>query len=51
MMASFLYDVPAIDPLTFSLIPLLLLMATTGACLIPSFRAAAIDPMNALRHE
>lgn len=51
MMASFLYDVPAIDPLTFSLIPLLLLMATTAACLIPSFRAAAVDPMNALRHE
>jgi ABC-type lipoprotein release transport system permease subunit len=33
------------------LVPLLLLMATFAACLISSFRAAAVDPMNALRHE
>ena len=51
LVAGFLYNVSAIDPLTFSLVPLLLLLATLGACLIPSIRAAAVDPMDALRHE
>ena len=48
---GFLYEVPALDPLTFALVPALLLIATLAACLIPSARAAAIDPMVALRHE
>ncbi len=51
LLTGFLYGVPATDPLTFALVPLLLLVATLAACLIPSFRAAAVDPMNALRHE
>jgi putative ABC transport system permease protein len=51
LVAGFLYDVPAIDPLTFCVVPLLLLVATLAACLIPSVRAAAVDPMDALRHE
>ncbi len=51
LLAGFLYGVPPLDPFTFALVPTLLLMATLAACLIPSFRAAAVDPMNALRHE
>jgi putative ABC transport system permease protein len=51
LLTDFLYGVPALDPATFALVPMLLLAATIAACLIPSFRAAAIDPMNALRHE
>ena len=51
LLAGFLYDVPALDPLTFALVPVLLLVATLAACLIPSWRAAAVDPMNALRRE
>jgi ABC-type antimicrobial peptide transport system permease subunit len=51
LLASFLFGVPAIDPLTFSLVPVLLFVATLAACIIPSLRAAAVDPMNALRHE
>jgi ABC-type lipoprotein release transport system permease subunit len=51
MLAGFLYGVPAIDPLTFALVPVLLFVATLAACLIPGFRAAAVDPMDALRHE
>ena len=51
MLTGFLYRVPAIDPVTFALVPMLLLAATIAASLIPSFRAATIDPMNALRHE
>jgi ABC-type lipoprotein release transport system permease subunit len=51
LVAGFLYDVPAIDPLTFCVVPLLLLAATLAACLIPSIRAAAVEPMDASRHE
>jgi len=51
LLAGFLYDVPGLDPLTFALVPVLLFVATLAACLIPSWRAAAVDPMNALRHE
>jgi predicted permease len=51
LLTGFLYGVPAVDPATFVLVPMLLLAATIAACLIPSFRAAAIDPINALRHE
>jgi len=48
---SFLYHVPAMDTLTFSVVPLLLLVVTLVACAIPARRAAKIDPMEALRHE
>lgn len=51
LFAGFLYNVPALDPLTFVMVPVLLFIATFAACLIPSWRAAAIDPMDALRHE
>jgi PadR family transcriptional regulator PadR len=47
---GFLYEVPALDPLTFALVPALLFIATL-ACLIPSARAATTDPMVAFRHE
>ena len=51
LLAGFLYQVPAIDPVTYTLVPLLLLVGTVMACLVPGVRAASIDPMNALRHE
>jgi predicted permease len=51
LLTGFLYGVPALDPATFALVPMLLLVATIAACLIPSFMAAAIDPIDALRHE
>jgi ABC-type antimicrobial peptide transport system permease subunit len=51
LLRSFLYEVPALDPITFAIVPALLFIATLAACLIPSARAAATDPMVALRHE
>lgn len=48
---SFLFRVPALDWVTFSLVPALLLVAASVACLIPAGRAAGVDPMEALRHE
>jgi ABC-type lipoprotein release transport system permease subunit len=43
--------VPVFDPATFVFVPLLLFVATLVACLVPSWRAAAVDPINALRHQ
>ena len=48
---SFLYRVPATDPLTFSVVPPLLLAMAMVACIIPARRAAKLDPIAALRHE
>jgi ABC-type antimicrobial peptide transport system permease subunit len=51
LLTGFLYDVPPIDPFTFALVPMFLFIATLVACFVPSWRAAAVDPINALRHE
>ena len=46
---SFLFEVSAIDPATFCAVPLLMLTVALTAAWIPARRAAAIDPMEALR--
>lgn len=51
LLTSFLYGVDPVDPLTFSVVPLLLLLAAIAACLIPGWRAASIDPVRSLRYE
>jgi ABC-type antimicrobial peptide transport system permease subunit len=51
LVAGFLYGVRALDPVTFVVVPMLLFVATVLACLVPSWRAATVDPMSALRHE
>jgi putative ABC transport system permease protein len=42
---------PSRDPLILALVAALLIAAATAASLLPARRAAATDPMNALRHE
>jgi ABC-type antimicrobial peptide transport system permease subunit len=48
---SFLFEVRAIDPLTFSLVPLLMAVVALLAAWVPARRAAGVDPMEALRSE
>jgi putative ABC transport system permease protein len=51
LMAKLLYGVPPVDPLTFLVVPLLLITVALAACVIPAFRAASISPVASLRQE
>ena len=48
---SMLYGVTALDPITFAIAPLGLLLIVVAAAFGPAWRAAQVDPMDALRHE
>ena len=49
LMRSFLFEVSAFDPVTFSMVPVLMLIVALVAAWVPARRAAAINPMQALR--
>lgn len=51
ILASSLYGVRAIDPVTFLAVPVLLLLVMLAASLIPGWRAARVDPAITLRYE
>ena len=47
-MASQLFGVPPIDPVTYVAVPLLLVVVATVAALVPGRRAMRIDPVRAM---
>jgi predicted permease len=51
LMGSILLGVSPRDPLTLTIVPLLLFLAALGAIWIPARRAAGLDPLSSLRYE
>jgi len=51
VLRDFLFEVTPFDPLTFGAVTLLLATVALVACYIPARRAAAVDPLVALRYE
>ncbi|HEY3743813.1 MAG TPA: ABC transporter permease [Bryobacteraceae bacterium] len=50
-MSPLLYGVEARDPLTFTIVPILLIGVTIAASWIPAARATRVDPIETLRHQ
>jgi predicted permease len=51
LMESLLFGISPLDPVTYSLVPLVLVAAAMLASYLPARRAAAVDPVEALRAE
>jgi putative ABC transport system permease protein len=51
VLSSLLYGVGARDPLTFVVVPAVLLLVALAACWVPASRAMRVDPLTALRAE
>jgi ABC-type antimicrobial peptide transport system permease subunit len=51
LLASQLFGVSTVDPLTFTAVPAILAMVALVACYLPARRASRVDPIVALRAE
>jgi putative ABC transport system permease protein len=51
LIASSLFGITAVDPVTFAGMSLLLIVVSLAASFIPARRATKVDPMIALRYE
>ena len=50
-MSTLLYGVTPLDPVTYVAVPVLLVTATVVASYVPAWRAASVDPVEALKAE
>jgi putative ABC transport system permease protein len=49
VISTLLFDVAALDPLTFATVPVLLAIVAITACYLPARRASTVDPLTVLR--
>jgi putative ABC transport system permease protein len=50
VLETLLYGVSAVDPLTFTLVPTILIAVALLATWLPAYRAASVNPVETLRH-
>jgi len=51
VLRALLYGISSSDPVVFVTVPLVLVIAATGASIVPAYRATKVDPISALRCE
>jgi putative ABC transport system permease protein len=51
LIATFLYGVTPLDPLTFAIVPVAILLTTAVAAALPAWRATRINPVQAFRND
>jgi ABC-type antimicrobial peptide transport system permease subunit len=51
LMASLLFGISPLDPMTYACVPIILVTAAVLASYLPARRAAAVDPAETLRAE
>ena len=51
LLATFLFGVDPLDPLTFVSVPVVILLTAAVAAAAPAWRASRINPVEAFRHE
>jgi putative ABC transport system permease protein len=51
LMKSLLFGVTPLDPMTYAVMTVVLLVAALAACYFPAQRAAGVDPVETLRAE
>ena len=51
LMSTLLYGITALDPVTYAVVPVILVIATVLASYLPARRAASVDPVEVLRSE
>ena len=51
LMSTLLYGITPLDPITYAVVPVILVLATVLASYLPARRAASVSPVEALRSE